>query len=75
MSARQRSKRTAQAAFENEAEEIAIACVPFFFFFFFFFVFFVLSFFLRRDVLGAETASVLYLASVFSRRKRSQRVE
>jgi len=40
MSARQRSKRTAQAAIENEAEEIAIACVPFFLFFFFFFVFF-----------------------------------
>jgi hypothetical protein len=75
MSARQRSKRTAQAAIENEAEEIAIACVPFFFFFFFFFVFFCSFVLLASRRFGAETASVLYLASVFSRRKRSQRVE
>jgi len=72
MSARQRSKRTAQAAIENEAEEIAIACVPSFFFFFVFFCTFVL---LASRRFGAETAGVLYLASVFSRRKRSQRVE
>jgi len=49
MSARQRSKRTAQAAIENEAEEIAIACVPFFLFFFFFF-FFVFFLFFRSCV-------------------------
>jgi len=49
MSARQRSKRTAQAAIENEAEEIAIACVPFFLFFFFFFFFFVFFLYFRSS--------------------------
>jgi hypothetical protein len=65
MSARQRSKRTAQAAIENEAEEIAIACVPFFFFFFFF-VFFCSFVLLASRRFWAETASVC-ISRAFSR--------